>query len=156
MVRLLFLWLWVIFFSGCSSEQTPELQIRALIGRAEEVIEARSLRRVGPLLSDSYQDQQNRNKRDLIGLLGGYFLRNQSIHLLVQIDHIELQDETRARVRLYCALAAQPLADIGQLLALRAALYRFDLTLAFEEEEWRVVGGRWQPATREDFLGIER
>ena len=85
-----------------------------------------------------------------------YFLRNKSIYLLVQIERIDLNDPHRPRVTLYTAMAGKPFADVEALLELRAALYRFDLELIQEEDEWRVVSGRWQPATREDFLGMER
>ena len=92
----------------------------------------------------------------MIGLLGGYFLRNRSIHLLVQIARIELPDPQRASVTLYAAMAGKPIAGVDALLALRAGLYRFDLELTRETDEWRVSNSRWQPATREDFLGEPR
>ena len=146
----------IFLLIGCAVEDSPEQQIREMLERAETVLESRALLDARSLVSDAYQDEAQRSKRELIRLLGGYFLRNQSIYLLVQIDRIDLKEPQRPRVTLYAAMAGKPIADIDALLLLRAALYRFDLELILEEDEWRVISGRWQPATREDFLGMER
>ena len=146
----------IFLLIGCAAEDSPEQQIREMLERAETVLESRALLDARSLVSDAYQDEAQRSKRELIRLLGGYFLRNQSIYLLVQIDRIDLKEPQRPRVTLYAAMAGKPIADIDALLSLRAALYRFDLELILEEDEWRVISGRWQPATREDFLGMER
>lgn len=153
MFHLLMLLIPFIALTGCSEKDSPERQIRAMIDRAESVLEARDLFDARSLLSDSYKDNEKRTKQALVRLLSGYFLRNKSIHLLVQIDRIDLSDPQRPKVRLYSAMAGKPFADFEALLALRAALYRFDLELIREQDEWRIAGGRWQPATREDFLG---
>lgn len=141
---------------ACAEHETPEQQIRQMIEQAEIAFEARSLLDAGSFLSDRYQDENKRNKQSVVRLLGGYFLRNHSIHLLVQVERIDLSSAERPTVTLYAAMAGTPLADIEALLNIRAALYRFDLELIQEEGEWRIISGRWQPATREDFLGIER
>jgi len=146
----------IFLLIGCAVKDSPEQQIREMLERAETVLESRALLDARSLVSDAYQDEAQRSKRELIRLLGGYFLRNQSIYLLVQIDRIDLKEPQRPRVTLYAAMAGKPIADIDALLLLRAALYRFDLELILEEDEWRVISGRWQPATREDFLGMER
>lgn len=127
-----------------------------MIDEAETAIEARSLLDARSFLSDLYQDEAKRNKQSLLRLLSGYFLRNHSIHLLVQIERIDLSDAERPAVTLYVAMAGTPLADVEAMLNMRAALYRFDLELNREEGEWRLVSSHWQPATREDFLGIEQ
>ncbi|MCB1830206.1 MAG: hypothetical protein KDI47_10140 [Gammaproteobacteria bacterium] len=146
----------LIALTGCAESDAPEQQIREMIERAESAVEARALLDAGALVSETYQDDEKRNKNVLIGLLGGYFLRNRSIHLLVQIARIELPDPQRASVTLYAAMAGKPIAGVDALLALRAGLYRFDLELTRETDEWRVSNSRWQPATREDFLGEPR
>ena len=156
MSRLTILLTSIFLLIGCAVEDSPEQQIREMLERAETVLESRALLDARSLVSDAYQDEAQRSKRELIRLLGGYFLRNQSIYLLVQIDRIDLKEPQRPRVTLYAAMAGKPIADIDALLSLRAALYRFDLELILEEDEWRVISGRWQPATREDFLGMER
>jgi len=156
MIRLPVLWLSLILVTGCAQNDSPEQQIREMIERSEAAIEARALLDARSLLSDAYQDAEKRTKPELVRLLGGYFLRNKSIHLLVQIERINLDDPTRPRVTLYAAMAANPFADVDELSGLRAALYRFDLELIHEADEWRLVSGRWQPATRDDFLGLTR
>jgi len=155
MSRIFILLLSVFLLVGCAADDSPEQQIREMIGRAESVFDSRALLDARVLLSDSYQDRDKRTKQTLLRLLGGYFLRNKSIHLLVQTDRIDLEDAARPRVTLYVAMAGKPFADVEQVLALRAGLYRFDLELIDEEGDWRVISSRWQPATREDFLGMD-
>ncbi|MEW7981215.1 MAG: hypothetical protein AB2813_15930 [Candidatus Sedimenticola endophacoides] len=81
----------------------------------------------------------------------GYFLRHKSIHLLTQIERIELLDEERARVVLFVAMAGSPLEGVEQLLNLRADLHRFELDLVLEQAQWRVARAHWQRARAADF-----
>ena len=155
MLHLLLL-LPLVVLAGCADKESAEGQIRQMIDTAESVLEARDLRAARSLLSDAYRDAAERTKPALLRLLGGYFLRHKSIHLLLQIERIELQDPQRPGVTLYAAMAGQPFADLDALLALDAALYRFDLELVREQDQWRVAAGSWRSATREDFLGIAR
>ena len=114
-------------------------------------MESRDLHAARALVADAYRDHE-RGKQQLLRLLGGYLLRNRSIHLLLQVEEIELLTERSARVRLYAALAGRPFSDLEELFALRAGLYRFDLDLVLEDSAWRLINARWQPASREDFL----
>ncbi len=85
-------------------------------------------------------------------LLAGYFVAHQSIHLLTQVNPIELTGEERARVTLFVAVAGEPVDAASQLLSLRADLIRLELELVVEEGEWRVLSGAWRRAETRDFL----
>jgi hypothetical protein len=123
------------------------------LSEAERVVEARELRQIHALIADAYRDSDGRDKQQLLRLLGGYLLANRSIHLLLQVEEIELVGEGTARVRLFAALAGRPFADLDELFSLRAGLYRFDFELILEDTAWRLIDARWQRASREDFLG---
>ena len=123
-----------------------------MIANAEMAVEERSLSRVEPFLSERYRDEMGRQQKDLLRLLAGYYLRNQSIHLLVQINDIQLSNEDSAAVTLYAALAGQPITGTEQLLSFRADLFRFDLQLRKEDDTWRLVSGKWRRASKSDFL----
>lgn len=144
----------LILLAGCSEPDSPEQQIRHLLGSAEQAIEQRSLAQAKQYLSENYQDRNNRSRRDVARLLAGYFLRHKSIHLLTQVHHIEViePDQDRARVVLYVAMAGRPIGSAAQLIDIRADLFRIELGLMREESDWRVHSGDWRRANRRDFL----
>jgi len=142
----------LLLLSGCSEPDSPEQRIRQLIADGESAVEARSLPDLRTLISENYLDGSKRTRRDLTRLLAGYFLRHKSIHLLVQIHEILVEEPDRARAVIYVAMAGRPLDDASQLSFVRANLYRFDLELSEVEGDWRVVGGTWRKAVSGDFL----
>lgn len=142
----------LILLSGCSEEQTSaEQQIRDMINRGEQAAEARSVRKIMDLITDPYKDARGRTRQDMMRIAAAYFLRNKSIHLLTQIERIDLLNEQKARVVLFVAMAASPLEGAGQLLNIRADLHRFDLEVVLQEDEWRVSSAVWKRATHTDF-----
>jgi hypothetical protein len=142
-----------LLLGGCGdSRLSPEEEIRVMLQAGETAVESRSIGEVKPFLSADYTDENGYRQRDLLKLLTGYFLRNHSIHLLVQAERIELASESAADVILYVALAGRPLSSADQIIPFRADLYRFDLGLAREGGEWRVASGKWRRAEKADFL----
>ncbi|MCP3668498.1 MAG: hypothetical protein GY696_39450 [Gammaproteobacteria bacterium] len=143
----------LLLVTGCSGDpETPEARIRAMIAAGESAVEERSLGEIKALISPDYKDANHLDRRGVVRILAGYFLRNKSIHLLTQIDAVELPTPETARVRLYVAMAGQPVAGLQGLSNIRADLHRFDLDLKQEEGEWRVISGQWQRAAKADFL----
>ncbi|WP_428634965.1 hypothetical protein, partial [Sedimenticola sp.] len=87
---------------------SPEAQIRELLNRAETAVESRSISALLPLLSNTYSNAAGQDKQAVMRLLAGYFVAHQSIHLLTQVNPIELTGEERARVTLFVAVAGEP------------------------------------------------
>jgi hypothetical protein len=143
----------LIILSACGGDpDNPEQQIREMIGAGEEAFEARSIVNALGFIADGYQDQEGRQKKDMQRLVGGYILRNKSIHLLTRVQHVALnEDGKRADVVLYVGMAGVPVASVDQLVFTRADLYRFDLSIVLEEGAWRVANGSWHQARLEDF-----
>jgi hypothetical protein len=139
--------------SACrSGADSPEAQVRTTIGRAETAAEAKDLGGLKELLSDAYHDEAGQDKRAILGLLFIQFRRHESIHLLIRIDRIDVRAPAQASVTVFAAMAGRPIATVSDLPALRADLYRFDLTLADERGTWRVTKSTWRPAVMDDFL----
>ena len=133
---------------ACSSEpDTPEARVRAYLAAGEVAAEERDLTGLKEMISTGYKDREGRDRRSLVQLMAGYFFRHRSLHLLTQIEEITFPSENRARVVLLAAMAASPVADTDSLLSLRADLYRFELELAVEDSEWKLVSAAWRPAT---------
>ncbi|MES9856471.1 MAG: hypothetical protein ABW166_07705 [Sedimenticola sp.] len=145
--------LFIPLLLACSSdERTPEEQIRAMLTAGETAVESRSVTASAAFISERYNDESGRQRKDIMRLLAGYFLTHQKIHLLVQVNRIELIDENRAEVLLFAAIAGRPETSLEQLFSLRANLVRFDLKLQKKGEEWLVYSSRWRRAQQSDFM----
>ena len=142
--------------SACrSGDHSPETQVRATIGRAETFAEAKDLGGLKGLVSDAYHDEAGQDKRAILGLLFVQFRRHQSIHLLTRIERIDINPPAQATATVFTAMAGRPIPAVSDLPALRADLYRFDLTLDNERDTWRVTQSIWRPAVLNDFLPSE-
>jgi hypothetical protein len=151
-VAIAWLALMVVSAVGCrSGEDSPEAQVRATIERAETLAEAKDLGGLKGLVSDRYQDNTGQDKRAILGLLFVQFRRHESIHLLTRIDRVDIEP-AQARAIVFTAMAGRPIPAVSNLPALRADLYRFDLTLVDERGTWRVTKSAWRPAVLGDFL----
>lgn len=142
--------LWLL--AGCAGQESPEQQIRTMLDSAARAVEQRALNQVKSFISPDYLDDRQRNRGAVMGLLTGYILRHKSIHLLTQINRIELPQPGQARVSMFVAMAGRPIEAASRLIDVRADLFRVDLQLALQEGEWRVESGSWRRADRGDFL----
>lgn len=76
-------------------------------------------------------------------LLQGWLIAHPSVSLLTRIDSIELEGTELARAQVTVGmLGRHAKADAGWDLA--GDIYRFDLRLARDGGEWRVVRAGWQ------------
>ena len=141
-------WLWLLLplLAACSqAPESPEQHIRELIGQGEAAAEARDRDFFAEVISPDYSDADGRTRRDLLRMVTGYFLRNRAIHLLVRIEEIQLFEGERAQAVLYAGMAGSPVEGFEQLLALRAAVYRMELTFKLDADirllhaDWRRV-----------------
>ena len=106
-------WVALALLAACSGPASPEQQVRAVIDSMETAVEAR-----------------------------GYFVANQSVHLLTRIESLEFPSPDEARVKLQVGMAGrggQPGAS-----SLNADLYDFDLALVREGDEWKVSYADWR------------
>lgn len=147
------LWMFVMFTGACSSgPDSPEAQVRALLQQGEVAAEKKESATLRQMISEKYADNQGQDKKAVEAILRYYFLRNESIHLLTRIRQISFPRPDIAQVDVMVAMAGQPIADAGQLERLRADLHRFEITLADENKEWKVIRAEWRRAEFADFL----
>ncbi len=118
----------------------------------ESAAEQRSLDSVKELVSRQYQDEWHSNRRAVLRTLLFYFQGHQNVHLLTRISDIQINDEaTSANLIVYVGMAGKRAEASQALLDLNADLFRFDIDLVTEDDEWRVKSARWQRARPEDF-----
>ncbi len=150
---LIFLLAVASFSGACSSGQdSPEAQVRALLQRGEAAAEKKESAALRQMISEKYADSQGQDKKTVEAVLRYYFLRNESIYLLTRIRQISFPRPDVAQVDVMVAMAGHPIADAGQLDRLRADLHRFEITLAAENKEWKVIRAEWRRAELGDFL----
>ena len=138
--------------AACAGPETPEQEIRAMLARAEAAAEARDVGDVAAFVSAAYRDDAGRDRQAVRGILAYTFMRNPRVHLLTAVPEVSVPSERQASARVLVAMAGHPIEAAEALAGLRADLYRFDLRLAREDDEWRVVSAAWERAEPEDFL----
>jgi hypothetical protein len=129
--------------AGCSESESAETQVRAVIERMERAAEARDAGNLLELISDAYRDDYGRGRDDVARLARGYFIANQSIHLLTRIEELSFPAEDEARaVVLVGMLGREAAAESAWDLA--ADLYRFEVTIVREGGDWKITWARWR------------
>jgi hypothetical protein len=126
-----------------SDGDSPEQQVRTAITQIELAAEARDTSDVAEWLDPAYRDAHGNDNQEVQRLLRGYFLTNQSIHLLTRIQELSFPHPDEARVVLQVAMVGQE-ADAANAWNLAGDLHRFELSMISQDGEWRVNWARWQ------------
>jgi hypothetical protein len=139
---------------ACGSKpDSPEARVRALFDKAEVAAEKKDLGTLRDLISDNYLDDLGQNKQAILGVLSFHFFRNQSIYILTRIQSIAFPEPAQAGAVVFVATAGQPIRGTEELGALRADLFRFDITLADKDKgDWKVTRAQWRRVELKDFL----
>lgn len=141
-----------IVLKGCSApaELSPEEQVRATISALEEAAEKRSLSAFMQHISPDYTDIEGRSWDDIQRMVQIQYIRNQNIHLFVDISQLEISGNT-ASVELSALMAARA-ADLATnklantLKNLRANSHHFSVVLARQATgaDWQVISVVWR------------
>jgi hypothetical protein len=133
----------VMMLAGCSAPDSPQAQVRKVITQIETGVEARDSGDVLRFVSERYQDAYGQSRQDLSRYLRGYFIANQSIHLLTRVDSIEFPIPEEARLQVSVGMLGREAEAAGKW-DLAADLYEFDVTLQLEDGAWKVTYAKWQ------------
>jgi hypothetical protein len=137
---------------ACSGgAETPEDQVRALLASLEESAERKDAGEMKEHVSEGYSDAHGNDQRAVAQLVAFHLLRNQSVHLLTRVQSVEIPAPGETRAVVLVAMAGTEIEGPEALIALRADLYRFELSLADEDGVWRVRSADWRPASVDDF-----
>jgi hypothetical protein len=141
--RVLLLAALAALLTGCGDSDSPEQQVRQVIDEMETAAEARDVGDLLRHLSDEYRDANGMSAQEAVRYVRGYFIANQSIHLLTRIEQIEFPLPDEARARLLVGMVGRD-ADAAGNWDLAADLYEFKVTLRQEGGEWRVSFAQWK------------
>jgi hypothetical protein len=136
-----------LWLAGCADGTTPEQQVRAVVATAQAAAAQRNLSGIMDLVSPRYEDARGGSAVELSRTLRGYFIANQSVHLLTRIESVEFPYQDMARVHLTVGTLGRK-ANPADTLALAADLQDVHLELQLERGEWKVTRAEWQPVVR--------
>lgn len=131
--------------AACGKGPSPEDEVRAVVVAAEQAAEARDAFALRALVADDYRDGRGNGAEDIRRYVHGYLLAHQSVHLLVKIEEIELPATDLARLRATVAMVGKD-AEGASAWDLAADVYEFDVSLARDGGDWRVIRADWRPA----------
>ena len=138
---------------SCSpAGDSPETQVRTLLKQGEMAAENKETGVLRKMISEKYSDSQGQDKRAIEAILRYYFLRNETIHLLMRIQSVAFPQPAQAQAIVLVAMAGQPISGAQELERLHADLHRFEITLASENKEWKVIRAEWRRAEPGDFF----
>ena len=118
---------------------TAQDEIRAWIDRGHEAAESKDRGELVEMISPNYSDVRGNSRDDIENLFRFYFLRSNKVALLVDVDAIEVIDDTAAEVELTVGMGATTDGPLG----FNADAYRFALELENDGSGWLLVSGRW-------------
>jgi hypothetical protein len=147
------LFVFTLLLSGCSQDSdSAESQIRSMLSSMETAIQERSLDKVKSLVSPDYKDEWHPNRRAALRSLLIYFQGHTSIHLLTRVSELAISDDEKtAALVVFVGMAGKPIENADYLVALNADLYRFEVELAKDDDDWLVAGASWQRVRPESF-----
>ncbi len=135
----------VLLLAGCADDGSPEQHVRTVIKSMELAAEARDVGDLMEHMSVNFRDAQGQDRTEASRYARGYFIANQSVHLLTRIESLEFPSPDEARVKLQVGMAGRERAsqsDGGG--GLTADLYDFDVALVREDGEWKVSYADWR------------
>jgi hypothetical protein len=137
------LFLLCIALAACDRGSTPEAGIRATVAAAEEAAESRDASALLALIAPDYQDGRGYNAEELGRHVRGYLIAHQSIRLLTRIDEIEILGPDLASLKATVGMLGRE-SGATSSWDLAGEVYEFDLRLAREGNDWRLVRASWR------------
>jgi len=135
------------WLGGCAKEETPEVQVRAVIAAGEAAAEDRDLAGILAHVSPAFRDGQGAGRDELKQYLRGYLVMHQSVHVLTRVESVEFPYRDYARVQLKVGMLGREAAG-ATTLDLAAEVHDVVLELQLEDDEWKVVRAAWSPTRR--------
>jgi len=127
--------------SACGPDASPEEQVRATVARAKEGAEARDISAVMKLVANGYADTQGQDKRAVRALMHGFFVVNQSVHLLTRVEDLEFPSDDIAEARVTVGMLGRQSQEDWSFAA---DVYEFDLRFVREDEDWLLQSAEWR------------
>lgn len=123
--------------AACSDADSPEQQVRSVIERMELAAENRDVGDLMEHVSEDYRGAGGMGPEEVARYLRGYFIANQSIHLLTRIEDLTFPTDGEARAQVLVGMVGRDAAATKQW-DLAADLHTFKIALRREADDWKV------------------
>ncbi len=117
----------------------PEEELRAWVAAGVEAAENKERRSLVGMISASYADARGNKRGDIENLLRVYFLRQNKIALLPNVEEITVYGDTAAKLVMTVGMAGTNDGAFG----FSADAYRFELELEKDGDDWQLLAARW-------------
>ncbi len=117
----------------------PEEELRAWVAAGVEAAESKERRSLVGMIAESYADGRGNERGDIENLLRIYFLRQNNIALLPNLEEIVVYGDTAAKIVMTVGMAG---TNDG-VLGFSADAYRFELELEKDGDDWQLIAARW-------------
>lgn len=121
--------------AACSDGGSPEQQVRAVIEQMEQAAENRDVGELASHLSADYRNANGMGAEEAARYARGYFIANQSIHLLTRVEDLTFPTDGEARAQVLVGMLGRDTADQWDLAA---EVHTFKIALRREDDEWKV------------------
>ncbi len=133
----------IAMLSSCTTADSPETQVRTALTAMEAAAEARDVGGVMALVAQDFRDAYGQDRDELNRNLYGYFIANQSIHLLTRINQISFPAADEARLQVTVGMVGRE-AAAASAWDLAADVYDFNVTMRKKGDEWQVLYAEWK------------
>jgi hypothetical protein len=123
--------------AACGNNGSPEQQVRAVIEQMEQAAENRDIGELASHLSQDYRDANGMDAEEVARYARGFFLANQSIHLLTRVEELTFPTEGEARAQVLVGMLGRD-AEVSDQWDLAAEVQTFKIALRREDDDWKV------------------
>ncbi len=130
----------IVMLGACGGpEMGAEEQLSEWVKAGQAAVQAKQRRTLMSMISPAYSDTRGLDRDDIENRFRLYFLRQNTIRLLVSIDGIRVFGDTAAAIDLTAGLAGTNDGALG----FSASAYRFELELERVDADWQLISARW-------------
>lgn len=125
---------------ACSEPSTgPEGEVRSWVERGVAAAEAKKRGTLMDMISPAYADARGNNRARIGDMLRVYFLRMNTIELIISVDEINVMGDSAAEALVTVGMAGKS----DNLLGFSADAYQFSLELEKGSGDWSLISARW-------------
>jgi predicted small lipoprotein YifL len=124
--------------AACGDKSSPEQQVRAVIEQMEQAAENRDVGDLKAHLSEEYRDANGMGAEAAARYARGYFIANQSIHLLTRVEELTFPTDGEARAQVLVGMLGRD-AGAADQWDLAAEVHTFKIALRREDGQWKVT-----------------
>jgi tRNA A37 methylthiotransferase MiaB len=131
-----------ILISGCHAD-TEQDKVKKVVHKVQQAAENKDIKQVLSYLSKTYKDPQGNTYNDIKDLLLYYFFRHAKISVFITDLEVRVDDSAAQAVFQAILTGRNKTESAGDILPEALGAYNFDVTLALESGEWRIVSAKW-------------